>query len=191
MRLRPSASIVQTRPLSVALAQNITEGIGAFANPSISAERGPAQVKSTKQVAGTRILVVEGFGALDIQFDWDPEPESGPLAQFRLNPNLAGVNLLHQVVNQIKPEASAVDLSIVFVVNPMELLEYLRQVILRNTQAVVFDSNEDRWSLVFSVDLDFPAVGRILDRVVKQVREYLIQLVFVADDRCRQLVFDV
>ena len=66
---------------------------------------------------------------------------------------------IYQVFDQVEAEAGAVDLAVVLVVDPVELVEDLVEVLLWNTQAFVLDSDQQVLVLQHGVQGDRSAVG--------------------------------
>ena len=69
---------------------------------------------------------------LDRQF----EGELAPLPHFAINPYSASVQLDH-LLGDSKAQAGATSLSGTGIIRPVETLEYMRQVVLRNTNTLI------------------------------------------------------
>src|SRR5262245_59868604 len=111
------------------------------------------------------------------QAEDDPPP---PLA-VRLDPD-AATHPSHELVTDVEPEPRAAHAAGHLRVEAVELLEDLRLLAFRDAQALVPHPEADVTFVGRDADLDRPAVGRVLDRVLDEVDENLPPLVLVGRD---------
>ena len=134
------------------------------------------------------------FHLFNVELLGQSHPERRTDADFRLAPDLAVVDILDQVLHEEEAQTRPIDLAVVFVVHTVEALENLVDVLGGNPHTLVLDTEQDGVRFVFDlgVDRDVSSVRGVFDRVVEQVRQGLIELVFIADNdrhgvRCAEL----
>src|SRR5262249_36513532 len=97
------------------------------------------------------------------------------------DPDLAAM-ALYQVPGEPEPEARSLDAGHVVPFHAEELAEHLRKLLLGDAHALVGNGEENPILLFSRFDAHLAAVGRVLQRVTKQVVEHLLDLTFVAAD---------
>src|SRR5579862_1806411 len=110
-----------------------------------------------------------------------PNGERRARAVARRDGELA-THLAHELAADVETEPRAADAVGHIRIEPVELLEDPSLLLERDADARVGDLEDAGVAVAVEAYVDRPAVGRVLDRVVEQVRDYLTETVRVGID---------
>src|SRR5690242_2409250 len=89
---------------------------------------------------------------------------------------------LGQVLAQIQPEADALDAPMLLRTDPMEPLEHLAELLLRDSDALIRDGDPDLVAVAGNPKRDGAALRRVFDRVAQEVAHDLLDALLVGVD---------